>query len=119
MVKHKKAATYEDRRGIIGKWMNKSYIFLYHSGYGIIGAGKGTARIKDAHNEELDVEERSINLSDFMSGVDLDNGEILHFLVPSTIKELLQRDFFYPNAIVTMSEAEAKLLFEECKKNFK
>ena len=57
MIKHKKAAIYGDRRGIIGEWMNKSFIFLYHNGYGIIAAGKGTATIKDAHNEELDEEE--------------------------------------------------------------
>ena len=119
MVKHKKAATYGNRRGIIGEWMNKSYIFLYHNGYGIIGAGKGTVTIKDVHNEELDEEERSIKLSHFISGVDLDNVNIFHSLEPSTIKDLLQRDFYFPNSIVTMSEAEAKRLFEECQKTFK
>ncbi len=119
MVKHKKAATYGDRRGLIGKWMNKSYVFLYHNGYGIIGAGKGTATIKDTHNEELDEEERSIKLSHFISGVDLDACKILYYLAPSTIKGLLQRDFYFANSIVTMSENEAKVLFEECKRNFK
>jgi len=119
MVKNKKAATYEERRGIIGEWMNKAYIFLYHNGYGIIGAGKGTATINDSHNKELDNEERSIKLSDFRSGVNLDNGNILHSLEPSTIKELLKRDFYFPNSIVTMSRDEAKKLFDECKKIFK
>lgn len=118
MVKHRKAAAYGDRRGIIGEWLNKSYVFLYHNGYGIIGAGKGTATIKDTHNEKLDEDERSIKLNYFVSGVNLDDGSIVS-LTPSTIKELLQRDFYFPNTIVTMSEAEAKILFEECKKSFK
>jgi len=119
MVKNKKAATYGNRRGLIGEWINKSYIFLYHNGYGIIGAGKGTATRKDVYNEELKEKERLIKLSHFISGVDLDNREILHSLAPSNIKELLQRDFYFPNSIVTMSEAEAKKLFEECQKTFK
>ncbi len=119
MIKHKKAATYGDRRGIIGEWMNKSYIFLYHNGYGIIGAGKGTATITDSQNEILDIEERSIRLSNFISGVDLESGKILHSLEPGTIKELLQRDFYFPNSIVTMSQDEAKKLFDECNKSFK
>lgn len=107
MVKHKKAAIYEERRGIIGEWMNKSYIFLYHNGWGIIAAGKGTATIKDLCCEELGVEERSIKLNSFISGVDLNTKNILHSIQPSTIKELLQRDFYFPNSIVTLSESEA------------
>jgi hypothetical protein len=99
--------------------MNKSYIFLYHNGYGIIGAGKGTATITDSQNEILDIEERSIRLSNFISGVDLESGKILHSLEPGTIKELLQRDFYFPNSIVTMSQDEAKKLFDECNKSFK
>jgi hypothetical protein len=119
MVKHKKAATYGNRRSIIGEWMNRSYIFLYHNGYGIIGAGKGTAKIEDSSNKELKEEERSIELSNFVSGVNIDNGTILHSLEPSTIKGLLQRDFFFSQTIVTMPEDEAKKLFEECQKTFK
>jgi hypothetical protein len=119
MVKGKKAATYGDRKGIIGPWMNKSYIFLYHNGYGVIGAGKGTATIRDRHNDELDEEERSITLSNFICGVDLDTGSILTSIAPSVIKDLLQRDFYFANSIVTLSELEAKQLFEECKKQFK
>ncbi len=115
MLKHKKAATYGDRRGIIGEWMNKSYVFLYHNGYGIIGAGKGTATIMNLENED----ERAIKLSHFISGVDLDTEEILHSLKVSDIKELLQRNFYFPNSIVTLSEDEAKILYEECKKIFK
>lgn len=119
MVKEKKAAVYGDRRGIIGTWLNKSYIFLYHNGYGIIAAGKGTARIKDYHNDVLDEDERSVKLANFISGVDSDKGTILNSIAPSKIKELLQRDFYFPNSIVTLSEGEAKTLFEECKKVFK
>jgi hypothetical protein len=119
MVKGKKAAAYDNRTGIIGTWLNKSYIFLYHNGYGVIGAGKGTAKIRDLHNDEFDVDERFIKLTDFINGVDLSTGEILASLAPSAIKGLLQRDFYFPTSIVTMSDAEAKILFEECKKQFK
>jgi len=119
MVKHKKAATYGDRRGIIGEWLNKSYVFLYHNGYGIIGVGKGTATIKDELNKDLDEEERSIKLNHFISGVNADSREIIQSLNTSKIKEILERDFYFANSIVTMSEDEAKKLFEECKKIFK
>jgi len=43
---------------------------------------------------------------------------LLNSLAPSKIKEILQRDFYFPNSIVTLSEGEAKTLFEECKKLF-
>ena len=119
MVKGKKAATYGDRRGIIGSWMNKSYVFLYHNGYGIIAAGKGTATIKDCYNNILDEEEKSIRLSRFICGVNTADGNILKSLTPSYIKELLQRDFYFPNSIVTLSENEASTLFEECRNQFK
>lgn len=119
MVKGKKAATYGDRRSIIGVWMNKSYIFLYHNGYGIIAAGKGTATIRDFYNIELGADERSITLSNFICGVDLSTWEIFTFLTIKTIKDLLQRDFYFPNSIVTLSEPEAEKIFEECKKQFK
>jgi hypothetical protein len=119
MVKHKKAATYEGRRGIIGEWLNKSYVFLYHNGYGIIGVGRGTSTIKDELNKDLGVEERLIKLNHFISGVDVDSEEILQSLAPSKIKETLERDFYFPNSIVPMSEDDAKKLLEECKKIFK
>ena len=64
-------------------------------------------------------DERAIKLSHFISGVDLDTEEILHSLKVSDIKELLQRNFYFPNSIVTLSEDEAKILYEECKKIFK
>ena len=99
--------------------MNKSYVFLYHNGYGIIAAGKGTATIKDGYNDILDEEERSIKLSHFICGVNTADGNILKFLSPAYIKQLLQRDFYFPNSIVTLSENEASTLFEECKNEFK
>ncbi|MBA3967866.1 MAG: hypothetical protein H0X47_19235 [Nitrospirales bacterium] len=119
MVKGKKAATYGDRRSIIGPWMNKSYIFLYHNGCGVIGVGRGTATIQEFYNKELQAEERSIKLSNFISGVDLVTGDITTWLPPAKIKELLQRDFYFPNSLVTLSELEAEKLYKECKNNLK
>lgn len=119
MVKGRKAATYGDRRSIIGSWMNKSYIFLYHNGYGVIGVGRGTATIQEFYNKELQDEERSIKLSNFICDVDLSTGNITTWLTPGAIKELLQRDFYFPNSLVTLSELEAENLYKECKKNFK
>jgi len=118
MVKEEKAATYGDRRGIIGSWMNKSYVFLYHNGYGIIAAGKGTATIKDHYNKVLKDDERYIKLTKFIYGVNTTDGNIIKSLSPSYIKEILERDFYFPNTIVTLTENEASALFEECKKQF-
>ena len=42
------------------------------------------------------------------------DGTILHYLTTSNIKELLQRDFYFPNSIVPMSEDEAEKLYKEC-----
>ncbi|MDT3778429.1 hypothetical protein PJI16_12745 [Nitrospira sp. MA-1] len=119
MVRGRKAATYGDRRSIIGSWMNKSYIFLYHNGFGVIGVGRGTATIQEFYNDELQEEERSIKLSNFICGVDLATADITTCLSPGAIKELLQRDFYFPNSLVTLSEFEAEKLFKECKNTFR
>jgi len=119
MVKHRKAATYGDRRVIIGDWLKKSYVFLYHNGYGIIGVGKGTATIKNELNKDFNEEERSIKLNQFISGVNTDSRKICNSLNTNKIRAILERDVYFANSIVTMSEGEAETLFEECKKIFK
>ena len=119
MVAHRKAAIYEERRGLIGKWMSKSHVFLYHNGYGIIAAGKGTASIFDGHNQSLQVNERSIKLSEFIHGVSVDTKQIRTSIPPRKIKELLNRDFYFPNSIVSISEKDATILRKECELLFK
>lgn len=119
MVANRKAATYEERKGIIGKWMNKANIFLYHNGYGIIAAGKGTATVFDGFNDLVKADERSIKLAQFISGVDLDKKQIRSSIPTSRIKELLNRDFYFPNSIVTIGKTEAEILREECQRIFK
>lgn len=119
MIRSKKAATYNDRMGVIGQWMSKSFVFLYHNGYGIIAAGKGTANVKDSFNEVIGADERAIKLSHFLSGVDIESKTIKASISASRIKEILQRDFYFPNSVVGLSEGEAKSLFQECEKIFK
>lgn len=119
MIKEKKAATYNERMGVIGNWMSKGIVFLYHNGYGIIAAGKGTAKIKQFYNEKYDSDERAIYLSSFISGVNIEEKKIECSIPPNRIKEILERDFFFPTSSVSLSENEGKLLFEECQKLFK
>jgi len=118
MVAHSKAAIYEERKGVIGKWMNKANIFLYHNGYGIVAAGKGTARIDDGDYSEYGVSERSIKMNQFISGVDHKQKKIVSWISVPRIKELLNRDFYFPNSIVTLGEKEAAILRKECEKTF-
>lgn len=106
--------------------MRYNYYFLitvkvYHNGYGIIAAGKGTARIEDKYYVETDNyedDERNMLLRNFIHGVNIETEEIDKYIEPSRIKELLERDFFFPNTIVTLTEDEAKKLFEECQIEF-
>jgi hypothetical protein len=118
MVTNQKAATYEDRIGVIGAWMNRGNIFLYHNGYGIIASGKGTARIKDEYNETLDVNERYIRLSEFISGIEHETKQIRVSIQPWRIKELLGRNFYFPNSLVTLGKDESETLRMECEKVF-
>lgn len=119
MIKNQKASAYGDRRGIIGDWLNKSNIFLYHNGYGIIAAGKGTATIKDYYNEEIGENEKYIKLNNFITGLNMSNGKIVNSISPKSIKELLERDFYFPNTMVTLSEDESEKLYQECQEKFK
>jgi hypothetical protein len=119
MVREKKAATYNGRMEVIGTWMSKGFVFLYHNGYGIIAAGKGTARLVELFNEKYDSDERAIFLSSFISGVNVEEQRIECSITPSRIKEILERDFFFTTSLVGLSEKEGKLLFEECQKIFK
>jgi hypothetical protein len=118
MIKHQKAAAYGDRIGIIGEWLKNLRIFLYHNGYGIIAAGKGTATIRDRYNDDIEIDERYITLREFISGVNTETCKINQSISPLKIKELLARDFYFPNTIVTLSKSESEKLYEECQKLF-
>jgi len=118
MVSNRKAATYEDRKGVVGGWMNRGNIFLYQNGYGIVASGTGTATIKDEYNQLLVVNERFIRLSGFISGVDPETKQIQRSIPPWRIKELLERDFFFPNSLVTLGKEESEKLRLECESVF-
>jgi hypothetical protein len=119
MVSNRKAAIYEERKGAIGNWMNRGHVFLYQNGYGIVASGTGTAAIKDEYNESLGANERSIRLSGFISGVDPVAKIIKSSIPPWKIKELLGRDFYFPNSLVTLGKDEAEKLRSECESVFR
>jgi len=104
MVKNRKAAAHGDRGCVIGQWMER----------GIIGAGRGTARISEGFNQELDVEERSIALKDFVHGVDLQTGAILRSISAPRLKQLFAQDFYFANIIVSLPKEGARQLYQEC-----
>jgi hypothetical protein len=119
MVKNQKVAAYGGRADLIGKWLSKATIFLYHNGKGIIAAGTGTSKITNTYyKEESDYEddERNMQLKNFISGVNLETKEIEKYIGASRIKELLKRDFWFPNTIVPLNDEEANILYNECKK---
>jgi hypothetical protein len=62
--------------------------------------------------------ERSIRLSGFISGVDPDTKEIRSSIPPWRIRELLGRDFYFPNSLVTLGKDEAEKLRSECESVF-
>jgi hypothetical protein len=109
MVAKEKASAYGDRKDVIGDWMDKGYIFLYHNGYGIIAGGIGTKFISD------DGYEKSIKLKKFIHGIDLENQKILKYLSPSTIKEVLGQNFYFPNTIVPLAKEQGELLYKKFK----
>ena len=114
MVKNRKASAYGSRRSVIGDWMSKSYIFLYQNGYGIIAAGIGTGKIENFESKE----EKCIKLSKFVHGVDLNSGEIRKYIAPGRIKSLTEQNFFFSNTVVYLSKEKAKLLYDECIREF-
>ena len=103
---------------MIGARMTRGNIFLYQNGRGIVASGIGTAVIKDEYNHSLNVDERYIRLSDFISGVDLDKKQISSFISPSRIKRLLDRDFYFPTSLVTLGKSESEKLRSECESVF-
>ncbi|MCX6999597.1 MAG: hypothetical protein NT106_04790 [Candidatus Sumerlaeota bacterium] len=114
MVREKKASAYGDRKEKIGEWMSKSYVFLYHNGYGIIAAGIGTSRIEIREDNE----EKFIKLSKFHHGVNLENGQISKYISAGRIKSLTEQNFYFSNTVVYLSKENAKLLYDECIKEF-
>lgn len=121
MVKQQKVATYGTRKDLIGKWLSKAIVFLYHNEYGIIAAGRGTSKIQDCHYKEMDnyeSNERSMQLKNFIHGVDLETEDIERYISASRIRELLERDFYFANTLVPLSDEEAKKLYDECKRVF-
>jgi len=116
MIKNQKVAAYGSRSDLIGRWLNKATVFLYHNGYGIIAAGNGTSKIQDTRYEEDDYDdtERNMHLVKFITGVNLETKEIEKYIPANRIKELLGRDFYFPNTIVSLNDEEAKILYDEC-----
>ena len=117
MVYNKKASAYGNRSSIIGDWMKKAEVFLYHNGYGIVAYGKATSVITP-QNRPFDDEERAVTLSDFVTDVDCKEKRINKWISPGRIRSLLDRDFYFPNTLVTLTSDEARLLREECKREF-
>jgi hypothetical protein len=120
MVFHHKVATYGGRMNLIGNWLSKAYIFLYQNGYGIIGAGRGTSKISDTvYSEDAYTDdERNMHLRDFIHGVNMETKEIDTCIPAWKIKHLLERDFWFPNTVVPLSENDAKVLYNECRRVF-
>ena len=118
MIKEGKASAHADRKEVITDTMKGGYIFLYHNGYGIIGAGIATNQITTFYNENLDVFEKKIILKNFIHGCD-ENFEIKKHISPAELKEEFNQSFYFANTKVTLSEEKSKKLYELCKKKFK
>lgn len=114
MINNSKASAYGDTAYQINDALRGSMIFLYHNGYGIIGAGIGTAQIRKIKKKE----EKYISLKEFIHGVNLHTNEIEKSITPSEIKSMLKQDFWFAKTKVTLRDEQAKILFEECKKRF-
>ena len=123
MVKNKKAAVYGDLCGLIGENLNKTTVFLYHNGYGIIGVGTGTAKFSERKvNNFVGDEENAGFLSEFIHGVNLETYEIEKYISPARIKELSDRNLGFPTITKTkviLTETETANLLKECKRLFK
>lgn len=114
MVTQAKASAYGDKMYQINENMKSALVFLYHNGYGIIAAGKGTAKIR----EETEKEEKYISLKDFVHGVDTKNGAIVKYVSPPEIRSLLNQDFWFAKTRVSLSAEQAETLFNHCAKIF-
>lgn len=121
MVRNSKAAVYGNRVNLIGSWMDKSNVFLYHNGYGIIAAGRGTNQTKEFTNSVFDKPEfeRSMILRDFIHGVCLSTGEIDDFISIKEIRNILDRDLYFAQSAVGLSENEGQELYRHCEKRFR
>jgi hypothetical protein len=114
MVTNSKASTYGDKKYLINESLKGSYIFLYHNGYGIIGAGVATLTIKEIESNE----EKYVQLKDFIHGLDNSKQSIEKFIEPAKIKKILNQDFYFAKTKVGLSEDQAKLLYKECESTF-
>jgi hypothetical protein len=119
MVTNRKASTYNERKVVIGEWMNRGNIFLYQNGYGIVAAGIGTSKLIEEYNDMLGADERSIRLKNFVTGIDTETKQIKSAISPSRIKDILGREIFFANSLVTLGKEESDKLREECNREFK
>lgn len=118
LVKKQGVAAWGDKMPVIGEWLKKANIFLYHNGYGIIAAGVGTAHHQDSFNEEYKINERFLKLERFITGVDVGSGEIKKYLSAGEIRKTLGRDLFFATTAVPLSLIESQTLSEACIKLF-
>lgn len=116
MVLNSKASAYGDNVELIGEWMNRTHIFLYLNGWGIIAGGIGTNNIR--YDESGELPEKYIKLKDFVHGVDLKDRGIDKFIPPRKIRELLGQNFWFPQTIVSLSKEMGEILYNECKQIF-
>ena len=102
-----------------------AYVFLYQNPdprfprrkIGIIAAGIATKEVGD---DGRDPEHRwaYLKLSKFVHGVDLQSGVERVFITPAELRGEFGRSFFFANAIVPLSEENAKRLWKKCEKIF-
>ncbi|MBC2856957.1 hypothetical protein H3N56_10980 [Cetobacterium sp. 2A] len=111
MIKNHKASAYGDRANTITDNMKNGYIFLYHNGCGIIGAGIGTNQIiNQVTNGE---EEKYIKLKNFIHGCN-DDGKIIKYINPKELKKLLDQDFYFANTKISLDKLKSEKLYEKC-----
>lgn len=116
MFNNSKISAYGGAAHCVNCFNKNDFVFFYHNGYGIIGAGK----IKDSRFKEIP------NNNELYRQVELFTPKIekegdIRYVTPSDLRKLLGRSFYFASTIITqnLSIDESQLIVDELEKRYR
>lgn len=110
MLSHSKVSAYGGVKTCVNSFNKGDYVFYYHKGWGVVGAGK----IKSSRSKEVKEKDEMYMTVDLLTPVVKSESELKYITVPE-LKELLDKNFFWAKTTkvpyLSMEESEKVLEF--------
>ncbi len=116
MFKGCKVSAYGNAARCVNCFNKNDYVFFYHNGYGIIGAGI----IKDVRAKEIIDNDELFRQVDLITP-QINREEDIRYISPSELRNLLERSFYFASTIITqnLSIDESEKIVKELNERYK